>query len=240
MVPLSSPLLSPYVDSGSGGTSAHPRSRPPGSEQELVAALRAGDEVAFTALVEKHHASMVRVARLHVASEAAAEEVAQEAWVAVLEGLHRFEGRCALRSWIFAIVANCARSRGERDKRSVPLSALAEDDREDGASVPPERFLDDRHPRWPGHWSQPPEAWSDEQLASRETVEAIARAMEGLPPMQRAVMTMRDVEGLGSEETCQVLGLSEANQRVLLHRARSKVRGALERHMREGEDAPRP
>ena len=205
-----------------------------------MAALRAGDEAAFTALVEKHHASMVRIARLHVASQAAAEEVAQEAWVAVLEGLHRFEGRCALRSWIFAIVANCARSRGERDKRSVPLSALAAEQRDDGASVPPERFLDENHPRWPGHWSQPPEAWGDEQLASREAVEAIARAMETLPPMQRTVMTMRDVEGLSSEETCQVLGISEANQRVLLHRARSKVRRALERHMSEGEDAPGP
>ena len=240
MSPLLPPLLCPHFDAGAGGASPRPRPRAAASEQELLDALRAGEEAAFSALVEKHHPSMVRIARLHVASAAAAEEVAQEAWVAVLEGLHRFEGRCALKSWIFAIVANCARSRGERDKRSVPLSALAQEEGEEGASVPPERFLDGSHPRWPGHWSQPPEAWSDAQLVSRETMQAIARAMETLPPMQRAVMTMRDVEGLDSEETCQVLGISEANQRVLLHRARSKVRSALEDYMSEGEDTSPP
>jgi RNA polymerase sigma-70 factor (ECF subfamily) len=155
----------------------------------------------------------------------------------VLEGLRTFEGRSALKSWIFAIVANCARSRGERDKRMVPLSSLAPEE-DDGPAVPPERFLGESHPRWAGHWSRPPEAWSDEQLVSRETLQAIARAMEALPPMQRAVMTMRDVEGLESGETCQVLGISEANQRVLLHRARSKVRGALEGYLRADEGGP--
>ncbi len=235
MIPICQPLQYPHTESGSPSGSPCPRTHPERHEDELLDALRSGDEAAFTTLVDKHHASMIRIARLYVGSAAAAEEVAQEAWLAVLQGLRRFEGRCTLKSWIFAIVANCAKSRGERDKRMVPLSSLVQED-EDGASVPPERFLGEGHPRWPGHWSQPPEAWTDDQLVSRETLQAIAGAMETLPPMQRAVMMMRDVEGLESEETCQVLGISEANQRVLLHRARSKVRSALERYLHEGED----
>ncbi len=232
------PLLSPDLESGSGAQgSPWPRERPDHGEQDLLEALRGGDESAFSRLVDLHHASMVRVARLYVGTVAAAEEVAQEAWLGVLQGLARFEGRCTLKAWIFAIVANCAKSRGARDKRTIPLSALGPDD-EGGASVDPDRFLEDGHPRWPGHWSQPPEAWDEDELVSRETLEAIASALEKLPPMQRAVMTMRDVEGLGSDETCQVLGISEANQRVLLHRARSKVRKALESYLHEGEVSP--
>jgi RNA polymerase sigma-70 factor (ECF subfamily) len=216
---------------------APPSERVGGEEGRLLEALRGGDESAFSRLVDLHHASMIRVARLYVGSAAAAEEVAQEAWVGVLQGLERFEGRCALKAWIFAIVANCAKRRGAQDKRTLPMSALAEDD-DGGASVEPERFLSEDHARWPGHWSQPPEAWGAERLVSRETLDKIASAMEGLPPMQRAVMTMRDVEGLGSDEACQVLGISESNQRVLLHRARSKVRKALESYMHEGEVSP--
>ncbi len=238
MVGLSQPLRSPEMESGSAGdTSGWPRERPDDGDEFLLDALRRGDESAFSRLVDLHHASMVRVARLYVDTIAAAEDVAQEAWLGVLQGLARFEGRCTLKGWIFAIVANCAKSRGARDKRTVPLSSLAQDD-EGGASVEPDRFLEDNHPRWPGHWSQPPEPWDADELVSRETLEAIASAMEKLPPMQRAVMTMRDVEGLGSDETCQVLGISEANQRVLLHRARSKVRKALESYMHEGEVSP--
>src|SRR5919198_2176552 len=206
-------------------------------DERLLAALRRGEESAFARLVDLHHAPMVRVARLYVGTAAAAEEVAQEAWIGVLQGLHRFEGRCTLKSWIFAIVANCAKARGARDKRSVPFSSLADEDG-GGPSVDADRFLEEGHPRWPGHWSRPPEAWDADELVSRETLEAIGAAMEKLPPMQRAVMTMRDVEGLGSEEACQVLGISEANQRVLLHRARSKVRQALESYMQQGEVSP--
>jgi RNA polymerase sigma-70 factor, ECF subfamily len=207
-------------------------------EQVLLQCLRRGDEAAFSELVEMHHASMIRVARLYVESAAAAEEVAQEAWLGVLEGLRGFQGRCTLKAWIFSIVSNCARSRGARDKRTVPLSSLARADEEGGASVEPERFLDEDHPRWPGHWSRPPQPWEEDELVSRETLAAIQAAMETLPPMQRAVMTMRDVEGLGAEEACQVLQISEANQRVLLHRARSKVRKVLEGYLREGEVSP--
>ncbi len=204
-------------------------------DERLLAALRRGDEAAFAALVDRHHASMIRVARGYVATAAAAEEAVQEAWLGVLQGLDRFERRSSLKAWIFSIVANCARTRGARERRTVPFSSLAAEGEDAGPAVEPERFLDDGHPRWPGHWSQEPEPWSDEALVSRETLEAIAAAMERLPPMQRSVMTMRDVEGLGSEETCQVLGISEANQRVLLHRARSKVRAALESYLR-GEE----
>jgi RNA polymerase sigma-70 factor (ECF subfamily) len=238
MVGLAQPLLGPEVERASaGGTAGTGHERSGDADVLLLAALRRGDESAFSRLVDQHHASMVRVACLYVASVAAAEEVAQEAWLGVLQGLARFEGRCTVKAWIFAIVANCAKSRGIRDRRTVPLSSLAADD-EDGASVDADRFLDESHPRWPGHWAQPPEPWGADDLVARETLEAIAAAMETLPPMQRAVMTMRDVEGLGSDDTCQVLGISEANQRVLLHRARSKVRQALESYMHEGEVSP--
>jgi len=239
MADQSQPVAGPELEGGSAsdasGWQGPLRCGP--DDEALLGALRSGDETAFGRVVELHHASMVRVARLHVATDAAAEEVAQEAWLGVLNGLARFEGRCTLKTWIFSIVVNCARTRGARDKRMVPMSSLAEDD-EGHASVDPDRFLDDGHPRWPGHWSQPPAAWNEDELVSRETLDAIAAALETLPPKQRAVMTMRDVEGLGSDETCQILGLSEANQRVLLHRARSKVRKALESYMQAGEASP--
>jgi RNA polymerase sigma-70 factor, ECF subfamily len=232
------PRLGPEMEGGPAADAPRQGGGSPVDPDEAVlVALRRGDERAFSRLVDLHHASMVRVARLHVGTEAAAEEVAQEAWLGVLHGLDRFEGRCSLKGWIFSIVVNCARSRGARDKRMVPMSSLAQDD-EGGASVDQDRFLDAGHPRWPGHWAQPPEAWGEDELVSRETLDAVAAAMATLPPMQRAVMTMRDVEGLGSDETCQVLGVSAANQRVLLHRARSKVRKALESYMQEGEASP--
>jgi RNA polymerase sigma-70 factor (ECF subfamily) len=207
-------------------------------DERLLDRLRRGEESAFAQLVDKHHAAMVRVARVYVGTVAVAEEVAQEAWVGVLEGLGRFEGRSSVKSWIFAIVVNCAKTRGVRERRSVPFSSLGQEDEEAGPSVEPERFLDDGHPRWPGHWAQPPEAWDGDALVSRETLTAIADAMEKLPPMQRAVMTMRDVEGVESNETCRILGISEANQRVLLHRARSKVRKAMESYLGEDEVSP--
>jgi RNA polymerase sigma-70 factor, ECF subfamily len=208
------------------------------ADREVLAALRRGDERAFAALVDRHYPAMVRIARLYVASTSAAEDVAQEAWLGVLQGLAGFQGRCSLKAWIFSIVANCARTRGARDKRMLPMSSLGAAEEDDGPSVAPERFLDASHPRWAGHWSRAPEAWSDARLVEQETLRAVSRAIETLPPAQRAVMTMRDVEGLDAEETCQCLGLSEGNQRVLLHRARSKVRKAMESFMDEGEASP--
>jgi len=219
------------------GEEGVPPSPAPGGDEHLLERLQAGDEAAFAQLVSKHHAAMVRVARAHVATAAAADEVAQEAWVGVLEGLDRFQGPCSVKSWIFAIVVNCAKTRGVRDRRSVPFSALGQADDEGGPSVEPERFLDEGHPRWPGHWARAPEAWDADALVSRETLATIADAMATLPSMQRAVMTMRDVEGLDADETCRVLGISDANQRVLLHRGRSKVRKIVEAHLSESEGA---
>jgi RNA polymerase sigma-70 factor, ECF subfamily len=200
-----------------------------GLERELLERFRARDEGAFLELVDRHSASMLRVARAHVGSVAVAEEVVQEAWIGVLKGLDGFEGRASLKSWLFTILVNCARHRGGLEHRSVPFSSLASGEADSGGpSVPPERFLDGDHPRWPGHWSDPPEVWTDDQLARHETAEAARDAIEALPPAQRQVITLRDVEGLESAEVCALLGISEGNQRVLLHRARSKVRAALE------------
>jgi RNA polymerase sigma-70 factor (ECF subfamily) len=197
-----------------------------------VAALRAGDEEAFLALVRRHHAAMVRVASAYVASRAIAEECAQEAWLGVLKGLHLFEGRCALRTWIFQILVNCAKSRGVREIRSVPMSALAAGE-DDGPSVPADRFREEGV--WAGHWSQPPEAWTDDRLGRAELAALVREGIATLPSSQRQVMTLRDVEGWESGEVCEALGLSEGNQRVLLHRARAKVRAYVEERLgREG------
>jgi RNA polymerase sigma-70 factor, ECF subfamily len=202
-------------------------------DARVVAALRAGDEKAFLALVQSLNAPMLRVASVYVSSRAVAEEVVQESWLGVLKGLPAFEGRSSLRRWIFGIVTNCARSRGVREARSTPFSAMgpAEDDE---PAVDPGRFLPPDHPRWPGHWSQPPTAWPEDQVLNKESLAVVEAAIGRLPVNQREVITLRDVLGWTSEEVCESLGISEGNQRVLLHRARSKVRAALERHF-DGE-----
>jgi RNA polymerase sigma-70 factor (ECF subfamily) len=203
-------------------------------DARVIAALRAGDEKAFLALVQSLNAPMLRVASVYVSSRAVAEEVVQEAWLGVLKGLAAFEGRSSLRRWIFGIVTNCARSRGVREARSTPFSAMgpAEDDE---PAVDPGRFLPPDHPRWPGHWSQPPTAWAEDQILNKESVAVVDAAIGRLPVTQREVITLRDVLGWSSEEVCESLGISEGNQRVLLHRARSKVRAALEKHFAAGE-----
>jgi RNA polymerase sigma-70 factor (ECF subfamily) len=193
---------------------------------QLVGALREGDEAAFLALVRRHHASMVRVACAFVASDAVAEEVVQDSWLGVLEGIGRFEGRSSLRSWLFSIVANRARSRAGREARSAPFSSF--DEADDEPAVDSSRFLPQDHPRWPGHWSSPPERWPEEQLLQRETLDLARGAIATLPEAQRQVIVLRDVEGCDAAEVCQALGVSDGNQRVLLHRARSKVRAMLE------------
>ena len=195
-------------------------------DRELVERLRAGDEGAFLATVEKNHRSMVRVAMGYVASEAVAEEVVQEAWVGILQGLGKFEGRCPLRAWMFRILVNCAKMRGGREARSVPFSALESEDA-DGERRPIESFRPPDDPRWPGHWAQGPERWTDERLADAQALVRIKAEIEKLPPNQRQVITLRDIEDWDSSEVCEALGISEANQRVLLHRARTKVRRAL-------------
>jgi RNA polymerase sigma-70 factor, ECF subfamily len=199
-------------------------------DRALVAALRAGDEDAFASLIDRFGPSMLRLARSFVSSNAVAEEVVQEAWLGVLKGIDRFEGRSSLKTWIFRILANVARTKGERESRSVPFSSL-EPTRADESSVDPDRFGAD------GAWRAAPASWEDipeERLLSRETLGTIEHAIATLPPAQRAVISLRDVNGWASDEVCNVLDISETNQRVLLHRARSKVRRALEQQLAGG------
>jgi len=197
-------------------------------EAQLLSALKAGDERAFMTMVNEWGPAMLRLARAHVATQAVAEEVVQEAWVGVLRGIDRFEGRSSLKTWAFRILVNNAKTRGVREARSVPFSSADPDG--DGPSVDPDRFRgsDDR---WPGHWTTPPAPFPEEALLERETRDVALEAISTLPPRQREIVTLRDIEGFSSEEACNTLDISETNQRVLLHRARSKVRQALEAHL---------
>ena len=200
-------------------------------DRELVDALRAKDEAAFREVVVGYHSAMIRLASFHVSSRAVAEEVVQDTWLAVVKGLDRFEGRSSFKTWVFAILANRARSRGAREHRTVPFSSLEADERTPG--VPGERFQPPSD-RWAGHWSEPPSPWTDvaaARLEGDETRTLIFDAIRSLPPQQREVMALRDVEGWSAEAVCSALSLSEANQRVLLHRARGKVRAVLEQNL---------
>jgi RNA polymerase sigma-70 factor (ECF subfamily) len=206
------------------------------SQQDLalVAALRGGDETAFMMLVERYQPAMLRIARMYVSTHAVAEEVVQDAWLGVLNGLDRFEGRSSLRTWIFRILVNIAKTRGQREARSVPFSSVWAADPDAEPSVDPDRFLPRNHPRSPGAWADPPVGWEstpEERLLSKETLAKVSRAIEALPPNQREVITMRDVLGWPSADVCNALDISETNQRVLLHRARAKVRRALEGYL---------
>ena len=201
-------------------------------EAALVARLRAGDERAFDDVVTRFYPSMLAVARGYVRSRAVAEEVVQEAWLGVLNGLDRFEGRSSLRTWVLRIVANTAQTRGVREARVVPMSSLAEGDE---PAVEPERFRGAGDP-FPGHWWSYPTDWRtvpESKLFSEETLGVVKNAIEELPDLQRTVITMRDIVGCDSDEVCETLEISEGNQRVLLHRARARVRSALERHLDE-------
>jgi RNA polymerase sigma-70 factor (ECF subfamily) len=200
-------------------------------DTRLLEGLRAGDEAAFLELMREHGGAMLRVAMMYVPSRAIAEEVVQEAWLGVLKGIGSFEGRSSLKTWLFRIVSNTAKTRGVREARSVPFSSLG-GETGDEPTVDPDRFLGSGE-RFPGHWAIPPQAWAPEsRLLSDEALDVIEREIDRLPAAQRAVITMRDVEGFTSEEVCNALDLSETNQRVLLHRARARVRGALEEYMR--------
>jgi RNA polymerase sigma-70 factor, ECF subfamily len=219
--------------SRSGGKRYTMRANRDPIEAELVARLQTGDESAFISLVDTYHATMIRFARGFVRNRATAEEVVQDAWVGVLQGLASFEGRSSLKSWIFTIVANRAKTRGIREARSTPFSALA--DLEASGMEPAVDPLRFRPPgaEWPGHWAAPPESWGGDpeaRLLQAETMAQIGRALESLPRAQRAVVTLRDVAGHSSESVCNILGITETNMRVLLHRGRSKIRGELERY----------
>ncbi len=205
------------------------------SEAELIDRLRSGDEAAFTWLVDTYSPSLKRLALAFVSVDAVAEEVVQETWLAVLTGIGRFEGRSSVKTWLFKILTNRAKTRGAREKRTLRFSELEPED-QDGPAVSPERFLPPDHPSFPGHWSTPPHPWSGvaEQVAvQRETIEVLRRGLESLPRSQRLVVTLRDVHGWPAHEVCAALELSEANQRVLLHRGRSRLRSILEIYFAE-------
>jgi RNA polymerase sigma-70 factor (ECF subfamily) len=193
-------------------------------DAELIRKLRARDKAAFAQLVRELHGSIVRVAMMFVTSRATAEEIAQDTWGNVLASLDQFEGRSSLRTWIFRICTNRAKTLAGREARSTPLSEMEEPG---GPPVDPSRFGAD------GMWAEPPQAWTDDTpervLDRAQALEEIKRALAEMPAMQRAVITLRDMQGLESVEVCNVLDISESNQRVLLHRARSRVRRALER-----------
>jgi RNA polymerase sigma-70 factor, ECF subfamily len=207
-------------------------------DQRLVAALRAGDEQAFTALVDRHSPALLRVAMAYVPSRAVAEEVVQETWIAVMRGLDGFQGRSSLKTWIFRILANVAMRGGSRERRSVPFATLAAAEDSGEPSVDPDRFLPADHELFPGHWALMPTRWPtpEEGLLSGETRAVIVAAMSELPKAQRTVIALRDVEGWSAEEVCAALELSAGNQRILLHRARTRVRGALEDYFGAVED----
>ncbi len=207
----------------------------PEDDQRILEALRTGDEGAFATLVGRLHRPLVRTAMRYVREEAIAEEVVQDTWIAVVKGLDRFEGRSTLRTWIFRIATFQARTRGQRERRTIPLSSLFDDgDADGGPSVDAERFLDSG--RYAGHWADPPADWGggvDARLLAGEARSVIEATLAGLSEAQRTVMTLRDLDGLSSDEVCEALDISPGNQRVLLHRARSRVRGALERYVAE-------
>jgi RNA polymerase sigma-70 factor (ECF subfamily) len=199
----------------------------------LVDRLKAGDDAAFMHLVDTLGPSMKRVARMYVATDAVADECVQEAWLGVVQGLHRFEGRSSLRTWIFRILVNIAKTRGQREGRSVPFASLAGDDL-DQPSIDPSSFrgADDE---WAGHWSSLPFDWRgvpEERAEASELLRVIGTTLTTLPPMQAEVLRLRDVLGWSSEEVRNALDLTDTNQRVLLHRARARVRRAVEDHLR--------
>lgn len=201
----------------------------------LVERLRAGDETAFMMLVERHQGPMIRIARMYVSTRAVAEEVVQEAWLGILQGLDRFEGRSSLRTWMYRILVNIAKTRGQREGRSVPFSALAGEDRAEPAVA--DSWFQEAGRESPGHWSSLPNDWRgipEDRLVAGETLRVIGEALLALPPMQAEVIRLRDVLGWSSEEVRNALDLSETNQRVLLHRARSKVRRAVDGYL-EGD-----
>ena len=201
-------------------------------ERRLVAALRVGDEAAFAELLDTYASSMLRVAKHYVGSHAIAEDVVQETWLRIIGAIDSFEGRSSLRTWIFVILGNCARKRAEREGRYVALASEPVE-----PSVDPGRFFPGEHPRWGGMWTTLVDGWEnlpDEILMSTEARERITEAIEALPPNYATVFTLRDVEGWQGSDVCALLGITAENQRVLLHRARGRIRTALEEYFAEG------
>ena len=211
-------------------------SAPTGEESRLVEGLRSGDEAAFARAVDRFTPAMLRLARVYGLGADAAEDVVQETWLRVLKSLDQFEGRSSFRTWLFAILGNCARGRSEAERRSVPVPSF---EREESPSVDESRFFPAQHPRWAGMWSTLVDSWEtipDERLLAGEARDRFRAAIDTLPARHAAVFVLRDVEGWSSDEVCLVLDLTPENQRVLLHRARTRLRAALEEYLRS--DSP--
>lgn len=207
------------------------------TDAELLGRLRDGDEDAFVILVGRYQQPMLRFARTMVPSHAVAEEAVQDTWMGVVRGIEQFEGRSSLRTWLFRILVNRAKTRGEREARTLPMASLAAEVGGDEPAVDPDRFI--ASGRGAGCWGSPPSSGHLPEAAAlaAEAGQQLLAAIDALPPAQRAVITLRDVQGLSAVEVCGLLEISEVNQRVLLHRARSKTRAALERYL-DDRDPP--
>ena len=205
-------------------------SGPAKSEDTLLARLRRGDEGAFDELVNQHHSALIRMAMGYVADREVAEEVVQDTWMAVIKSLDRFEGRSSLRTWVCGILIHKAKDRGVREKRHTTFSAFESYDDDNEEAVDPSRFQ--QTGEWAGHWAFPPQPWDDQTpeklLASQQTGNAMQRAIEALPATLKDVFILRDVEGVDAKEVCELLKITETNLYVRLHRARERVRVAVE------------
>lgn len=214
-----------------------PRSASPKQDQALIERLCRGDEQTFDEVVTQYHGALVRMAMGYVADRDVAEEVVQDTWMAVIEGLDRFEGRSSFRTWIFGILIHKAKDRGVREKRHVTFSAFDSLDEESDEAVDPARFH--QSGEWAGHWAFPPQPWDEQTpeklLASRQAVDCMQRAIADLTLTLREVLILRDVEGVDSREVCELLNITETNLYVRLHRARERVRRAIELYLGESQ-----
>jgi RNA polymerase sigma-70 factor (ECF subfamily) len=238
-------VASTFTESIANTSSASRRShlaRPSGpakSEDVLLAKLKRGDEGAFDELVNQHHSTLIRMAMGYVADREVAEEVVQDTWMAVIESLNRFEGRSSLRTWVCGILIHKAKDRGVREKRHTTFSAFESYDDDNDEAVDPSRFQ--QTGEWAGHWAFPPQPWDDQTpeklLASQQAVNAMQRAIEALPAILKEVLILRDVEGVDAKEVCEMLSITETNLYVRLHRARERVRVAVETYLEGGKEA---
>jgi RNA polymerase sigma-70 factor (ECF subfamily) len=203
------------------------------AEDTLLARLRRGDEGAFDELVNQHHSALIRMAMGYVADREVAEEVVQDTWMAVIESLNRFEGRSSIRTWVCGILIHKAKDRGVREKRHTTFSAFESYDDDNDEAVDPSRFQ--QTGEWAGHWAFPPQPWDDQTpeklLASQQAVNAMQRAIDALPATLKEVLILRDVEGVDAKEVCELLKITETNLYVRLHRARERVRAAVETYL---------
>lgn len=208
----------------------------PHDDHTVLSRLRTGDEGAFDELVTKHHGALVRMAMSHVADREVAEEVVQDTWMAVIQGLDRFEGRSSLRTWIFGILIHKAKDRGVREKRHTTFSDFESHDDDHDEAIDPSRFH--QSGEWAGHWAFPPQPWDEQTpetlLASQQAVNAMHRAIDALPKTLKDVLILRDVEGVEAKEVCELLTITETNLYVRLHRARERVRQTVETYL-EGQ-----